>query len=202
MLNQAADAGSLLESLVTFGALQELDLSAARIGRTVLVGQPPAVAAAWRTPEIIDTSLSTSVSPTVLATSFPVPALDGRTLAQEVGHRQEQPGPPDPDLAELAEFQGALAALEAADPSVVELAVRAQLDACSHRLDAWQTSLASRQLDAVRAAREAAPTSAATAASSGCARRRAPIRRDTSPDRRCPTQRPPVCCAAPTWPTP
>ena len=175
VLNQAADAGSLLESLVTFGALQELDLSAARIGRTVLVGQPPAVAAAWRTPEIIDTSQSTSVSPTVLATSFPVPALDGRTLAQEVGHRQEQPGPPDPDLAELAEFQAALAALEAADPSVVELAVRAQLDACSHRLDAWQTSLASRQLDAVRAARG----SGTNLGGYGCVER---LRPETSPD--------------------
>ncbi len=153
VLNQAADAGSLFESLVTFGALQELDLSAARIGRQVLVGQPPALAASWRTPEILDASQPTTVSPTILATSFPVPALAGRTLAQEVGHRQEQPGAPDPDLEELAVFQGALAALETADPAVVELAVRAQLDACSHRLDAWQTSLASRRLDAVREVR-------------------------------------------------
>ena len=36
VLNQAADADSLLEALVTFAALQELDLAAARIGRRFL----------------------------------------------------------------------------------------------------------------------------------------------------------------------
>ena len=138
---------------MTFGALQELDLTAARIGGKVLPGQLPAIAASWRTPEILDTAQAGRVSPRILATTITVPALGGRTLAEEIVVRQQQPGPPDPDLAELAEFQAALDALAAADPAAVELAVRAQLDACSHRLDAWQTSLASRRLAAVRAAR-------------------------------------------------
>ena len=148
VLNQAADADSLLEALVTFSAVQELDLTAARIGRRFLPAEVAAVA--WRTPEI--SGIAGGVSdpdPRTLATT-PVAQLGGRTLLEEVHRRQEQGGP---DLEDLLEFQNALAALAEADPAQVDVALRAHLDACSHRLDAWYTSLASRQLRIARKSR-------------------------------------------------
>ena len=148
VLNQAADADSLLEALVTFSAVQELDLTAARIGRRFLPAEVAAVA--WKTPEI--SGIAGGVSdpdPRTLATT-PVAQLGGRTLSEEVHRRQEQGGP---DLEDLLEFQNALAALAEADPVQVDVALRAHLDACSHRLDAWYTSLASRQLRIARKSR-------------------------------------------------
>ena len=145
VLSQAADADSLLEALVTFAAVQELDLTAARIGRRFLPAEVAAVA--WRTPEI--SGIAGGVSdpdPKTLVTT-PVAQLGGRTLLEELHRRQQQGGP---DLDDLLEFQDALAALAVADPAQVDVALRAHLDACSHRLDAWYTSLASRQLRVTR----------------------------------------------------
>jgi len=148
VLNQAADADSLLEALVTFSAVQELDLTAARIGKRFLPAEVAAVA--WKTPEI--SGIAGGVSdpdPRTLATT-PVAQLGGRTLLEEVHRRQEQGGP---DLEDLLEFQNALAVLAEADPGQVDVALRAHLDACSHRLDAWYTSLAGRQLRIARKSR-------------------------------------------------
>ena len=128
--------------------MQELDLTAARIGRRFLPAEVAAVA--LRTPEI--SGIAGGVSdpdPRTLATT-PVAQLGGRTLMEEIHRRQEQGGP---DLEDLLEFQNALAALAEADPVQVDVALRAHLDACSHRLDAWYTSLASRQLRIARKSR-------------------------------------------------
>ncbi|MET0460784.1 MAG: hypothetical protein ABW195_16150, partial [Ilumatobacteraceae bacterium] len=57
-----------------------------------------------------------------------------------------------PELRELHEVRDALAALALADPVELERLVPATLDATSHRLDAWITSLASRRLTEMRAA--------------------------------------------------
>jgi hypothetical protein len=142
-------ANSVLGALARFAALQELDLVAARIGRRLV---PPSRAPiAWRTNEISAITTLTDPSPLLRATT-PVPDLNGRTLAEEVARLQET-SPGDRRLADLSAFQAALNRLAFADPADVDPALRAYLGTCSHRLDAWITSLASRQLDAVRAGR-------------------------------------------------
>ena len=55
---------------------------------------------------------------------------------------------------ELAEFRTALAHLLTVDPGDLERHVAATLDAASHRLDAWMTSLATRRLAELRARRQ------------------------------------------------
>ncbi len=83
-----------------------------------------------------------------LATT-PISALGGRTLAEEVARRL-QTSPSDSRLGDLKAFQAALTRLAKADPADVDPALRSYLGACSHRLDAWLTSLATWQLDVVR----------------------------------------------------
>jgi hypothetical protein len=150
-LSEPGGGNSVLAALTRFTALQELDLAAARVGRRL---QPPSRdPVAWRTTEItgIGPAKVTPVSPLTRATN-PVPELGGRTLPDEVA-RLQTVSPGDPRLGDLSAFQAALGRLAAADPALVDPALRAYLGACSHRLDAWLTSLASSQLDAVRAGR-------------------------------------------------
>jgi hypothetical protein len=148
-LSERDGANSVLGALVRFAALQELDLTGARIARRLV--PPSRVPIAWRTNEISGITTVTDPSPLVRATT-PVPDLNGRTLAEEVA-RLQQASPGDRRLADLSAFQAALDRLATADPADVDPALRAYLGTCSHRLDAWITSLASRQLDAVRAGR-------------------------------------------------
>jgi hypothetical protein len=75
-----------------------------------------------------------------------------KTVADEVAERLRT-NPTDPDLADLRAFIAALTRLRGADPVLLDIAVRAELDACSHRLDAWCTSIATRQLARLRQAR-------------------------------------------------
>ena len=56
----------------------------------------------------------------------------------------------DPEVRELGEVREALAAVALAEPAQVEHVLPALLDAASHRLDAWITSLASRRLTEMR----------------------------------------------------
>ena len=141
----AGRGSSVLEALARFTALQELDFAAARVGRRLL---PQSRAAAWRTTEISSIGTFTAPSPLLLATR-PFPELQGRTLAQEVG-RLQTTSPNDARLGDLKAFQAALRRLAKSDPAILDLALRAYLGACSHRLDAWLTSLATQQLEAVR----------------------------------------------------
>jgi hypothetical protein len=171
-LGDAGDARSLLGALARFAALQELDLAGARLARRFL---PPLEdgAIAWRTPEVSGIGTITGPSPGTLANT-PLPDLGGRTPAQEVAERQRS-APGHASLADLKAFQDALKTLAAADPADVELALRAHLGVCSHRLDAWLTSLASRQLASVRAARPAGTH----VGGYGCVER---LRPETAPD--------------------
>ncbi|HEV7804515.1 MAG TPA: hypothetical protein VGO80_01740, partial [Solirubrobacteraceae bacterium] len=57
------------------------------------------------------------------------------------------------DLAPLLEFQAALGRLAGRGLAELDGLVRSTLDVCSHRLDAWISSLAARALDDLRAAR-------------------------------------------------
>jgi hypothetical protein len=65
-------------------------------------------------------------------------------------------GEPDtarkPELKPLADFRASLAHLKSLDASRLEELMTGTLDLCSHRLDAWITSLATRRLAEMRAA--------------------------------------------------
>ena len=80
-----------------------------------------------------------------------IPGVTGQqTVRAFVTDRLAEADPP----AELATVQRVLTALDALSscpPDVLDRALRGLLDAYSHRLDAWYTSLATRRLAAVRA---------------------------------------------------
>jgi hypothetical protein len=137
---------SLLDALARFAGVQEMDLAASRIRRVFLPHDP--LAFSWRTPEISGIGTMTDTNPRILATTR-LAQLGGRTPQEEVIIRQKTT-PSDPVLGDLRAFQGALARLAKADPADVDPALRAYLGTCSHRIDAWITSLATRQLDSVR----------------------------------------------------
>jgi hypothetical protein len=65
-------------------------------------------------------------------------------------------GEPDtarkPDLKPLSEFRASLAHLKSLDASRLEELMKATLDLCSHRLDAWMTSFATKRLNDIRKA--------------------------------------------------
>jgi len=144
-------AVSVLDALARFAAQQELDLAAARFGRRLLPRSRDPIA--WRTTEISGMGTLTARSPLELATT-PIADLGGSTLAEEVARRLKS-SPSDPKLADLKALQAALVRLAKSDPADVDPTLRAYLGACSHRLDAWFTSLAGRQLNDVRAQRPA-----------------------------------------------
>jgi hypothetical protein len=151
-LNNGSGGRSVLEALARFSAIQELDLAAARVGRRFL---PRSEFIAWRTTEISGIGSAddrfTELSPLVLAGTR-IAELGGRTAPEEVA-RLLATTPADSRLGDLKAFQAALGRLAKADPADVDTALRACLGACSHRLDAWFTSVAGRQLEAVRARR-------------------------------------------------
>lgn len=141
---------SVLDALARFAAQQELDLAGARFGRRLLGLTGPT---AWRTTEISGIGKLTEPSPLEFSTRR-FPELDNRTLFEELAERLKASGS-DARLGDLKALQTALGRLAKADPADVDPALRAYLGACSHRLDAWLTSVAGSQLDAVRAQRPA-----------------------------------------------
>lgn len=58
----------------------------------------------------------------------------------------------EPHLAPLSEFRASLARLGALNPDRLEQLMSGTLDLCSHRLDAWITSFATKRLDEMRKA--------------------------------------------------
>ena len=76
----------------------------------------------------------------------PIPGVTGtkalgRFLLEEVGH---------PDTMEIAAFRSALQQLEQLPTAELDRLIAETLDTCSHRLDAWITSLAAKRLDELR----------------------------------------------------
>jgi hypothetical protein len=141
---------SVLDALARFAAQQELDLAAARFGRRLLGMTGPT---AWRTTEISGIGARTEPSPLELSTRR-FAELGDRTLAEEVAERLKASSS-DARLGDLKALQTALGRLAKSDPADVDPAFRAYLGACSHRLDAWLTSLAGSQLESLRAERPA-----------------------------------------------
>jgi hypothetical protein len=145
-LSDGARPTSLLYALAAFAGVQEIDAAAARIGARFWPRET--AGRAFRTPEISGIGSITDPNPRELVMT-PRRELGGRTLAQEVVLRQRTT-PGDRNLGDLKTYQQALARLAAADPRDVDPAFRSYLGACSHRMDAWITSLATRRLESLR----------------------------------------------------
>lgn len=145
-LGDTARPSSLLYALAAFAGVQELDAAAARIGAPF--GPRETAGLTFRTPEISGIGSISDSNPRVLVTT-PIKELDGRTLGEEVILRQRT-APKDRALGDLKAYQQALSRLAKADPRDVDAGLRSYLGACSHRIDAWITSLATRQLESMR----------------------------------------------------
>jgi hypothetical protein len=139
-------------------ALADAD-AAVRLRRPVSV----VAAKAALEPDVVDPepAQTTDTMPRLLARtasdvlSAPLPA--GQTVGQFVATatlgKLEQLGFGDigPAVLRAAEVRKALGGLAARPSAVLDRLVRAALDACSHRLDAWITAYATRRLADVRA---------------------------------------------------
>ena len=159
------DADTLLESLVAHSAERELHAAATRLVDRYrlsegLIATVPA-RGLMPTAELLGIETPAPAEGEIVVRTpgefsrLVVPRLTGaRTLREylvdRLGERQ-----PDPEVGRLREFLASLDALATRAVGELEVSLRTVLDACSHRLDAWYTSLATRRLLQQRAA---APT--------------------------------------------
>jgi hypothetical protein len=117
----------------------------ADVGTRIAVKNHAATAAALKEPE---TPGVDAAHPTVWdRLDRPIPAVSGtkalgRFLLDDVAH---------PDTKEIAAFRSALQQLEQLPTAELDRLIAEALDTCSHRLDAWITSLAAKRLDELRA---------------------------------------------------
>lgn len=170
-LTAQEDADTLLQALLAHAAVEEIDQSASRlvlthhknIGRTV---ERAARSAGLRVPEMLhaEKAAPRPKTPAVqtaqvysrleLAQVILPTVTNNLTLAEHITKATLNPGVMrQPEFVNLASFLASLDALKAIPSAVIERAFRGLLDCCSHRLDAWYTSLATRRLDEVRDAR-------------------------------------------------
>jgi hypothetical protein len=133
----------LLQALMRHALLRQHAEAAARL----LDGPATPFAELIRDPELVD--LAPDQPPTPTWSRQRSRSLDGGTVAQRLA---ADPGP------ELTELRAALGVLAGADAPTLERHLAGTLDATSHRLDAWVTSLASRRLAEVRARQPAGVT--------------------------------------------
>jgi hypothetical protein len=168
-LDGRANAGSLLEALAAQAALNELDAAAARVVTEhqlkigVLTRAPARVA--FRAPEAVRLEGPTP-PPATPGVPGPVrvdtprelndlvlPAMTGRsTVGAWIAARVRDPAASVPaQLRDMADFLASLDELATRPAAEIDRALRGFLDCCSHRLDAWYTSLATSRLSAMRA---------------------------------------------------
>ncbi len=122
----------LLHALLRHALLRTYAEAAARLLAT------PALV---RDPELVDVQAGQPPAPTwTWQRSQQVPGST-QTVAEALANGND---------AALADFREALRDLSAAGPDVLEPHLRQHLDATSHRLDAWATSLAARRLHDLR----------------------------------------------------
>jgi hypothetical protein len=165
------DADTLLQALVAHAAAEELDRAFADVVLEHLGRQPQIAlsAKALRTQELYGV---------IAAPSGPVPTerLERRSVGVSTPRQMAHLVIPDvtgaltvdgfvtdlvvsqperPEVRTLATFLAALDELAGRPAAEIDRAFRGFLDATSHRLDAWATSLATRRLDAVRQDRPA-----------------------------------------------
>ncbi len=127
---------SLLEVLARHALLRQHVEEAARVLDAPATPFPQLV----RDAELVD--LVPGLAPTPTWSWLRSRPVAGHTVADEV---QAHPGP------ELTELRQALEHLAGADAGALERHLTSTLDAASHRLDAWTTSLATKRLAELRA---------------------------------------------------
>jgi hypothetical protein len=146
---------SLLEALVGLAAVHEIDAAVALLaGRHAPAGSPLR-RAPWRTPELPGVTAASAPSPRLLA-ELTLPDLgrpNKQVVVELLAQAEADPDGTGPDrdaIAGLLDLLHAVEALAGLDAQVLAAALAGFLDACSHRLDAWFTSLAAAQLAALR----------------------------------------------------
>ena len=133
----------LLYRMLRHARLTEL----ARVGVDLQVAGGVATAAERFEPELVGVAGATLARPTIWERfAQPIPAITGtRPLGDFLV------GGDAPEVTTLREYEAALAALEGLPTAELERLFGETLDCCSHRFDAWVTSLASQRLDELRA---------------------------------------------------
>lgn len=140
---------ALLYRMLRHARLAEL----ARVGIDLQVANGVATAAELLEPELVGIGGATAARPTIWQRfAQPIPPLTGTLSLGEFLVTGDAP-----EVTTLRAYDAALAALEGLPTAELERLFGETLDLCSHRLDAWATSLATKRLLELR---EANPTGA------------------------------------------
>ncbi|HEY6072072.1 MAG TPA: hypothetical protein VIV15_01475, partial [Anaerolineales bacterium] len=170
VLTAQEDADSLLQALLALAAVEEMDFTANKLvqlhHKNIGQFEPVQRAATIHISEMLFTDqldprsrvpavqtakvyspaeLAKVVLPTV-TNNLPISVYITQAIRDAIPLRQ-------PEFVNLASFIASLNALKAVPSAGIERAFRGLLDSFSHRLDAWYTSLATRRLSELRAAR-------------------------------------------------
>jgi hypothetical protein len=158
-LNAQADGDALLQVLLAYAALQELDNTSSNVLKAHLraIGMETSSLAALSIEQIHIEPLppspqgSAQISTLRELAAVSIPSLTGNlTVSDYIAQQLALVGP------ERAEYRGSKAFLDSLDGLAtrpvpeLERAFRGVLDCYSHRLDAWFTSLATRRLQTLR----------------------------------------------------
>lgn len=158
-LNAQADGDTLLQVLLAYAALQELDGTSFNVLKTHLtaIGVATETLAALSLEQIhIETPPpppqgSVQVSTPRELAAVILPALTGnRTISDHIAQQLTLVGPEQAEYRGLKAFLDSLDGLATRPVPELERAFRGVLDCYSHRLDAWFTSLATRRLKTLR----------------------------------------------------
>jgi hypothetical protein len=160
------DASTIVEALLAHAAERELHsatmrrVEGFRLQQGAITALPSIVA--MRTPEMVAVEASTTpTTANTVAIDTPgdvarlvIPALSGtKTVRDDIAAALSRNDVLGGQLRTTAQFLAALDWLADRPQALLDRAARGVLDACSFRLDAWLTSLASRRLADIRAAR-------------------------------------------------
>jgi hypothetical protein len=165
-LRAREDASTILETLLAHAAERELHaatmrrVEAFRLQQGAIIALPSIVA--MRTPETVavePTTAPTTANTVAIdtpgdAARLVIPTLSGtKTVRDDIAAALSRNDILGGQLRTTAQFLSALDWLGDRSQALLDRAARGVLDACSFRLDAWLTSLASRRLADIRAAR-------------------------------------------------
>lgn len=165
-LNSQVNGGSLLEVFAAHAALLELDLAASKLVGIFIGAQDIAtrLTKSLRTSDLYgvvaepaDTVTPRLDQPGVTVTTplqqanLVIQSVTGTLTVSEHVSDLLVRLPERPEVHQLADFVDAMEQLATRPASEVERAFRGFMDATSHRLDAWITSIATRRLASLRA---------------------------------------------------
>lgn len=100
---------------------------------------------------LVATATTTASAPTTATTAIDKTAID-TTVVATFGSAASSTPPPPPPISHLADVTTALGVLAGVPVADLERLLTETLDLCSHRFDAWITSLATARLKQVRGA--------------------------------------------------